>query len=162
MKTNKILTFASLAVAAFAAMSAVGPTQVALADPGGEKGHAFDVTFTKWTTTFPDMAGVVGGDVGDGTFAGEILSLVKSPDGSTTTIHALYHINGSRHFFTADNHITQDNVAGTAVITGVVTEGWLEGAAVTGEYKVLANCPENTTGGRCFQGALEINKNSND
>ena len=60
-------------VAGFAALSAVGWTQLALADAGGVKGHTFDVTFTKWLTSFPHMVGVVGGDVGDGTYVGRFL-----------------------------------------------------------------------------------------
>src|SRR4051794_36066884 len=54
-----------------------------------------DVTFTKWVTdtdwpAFPwDMKGVVGGDAGQGTFTGEVLTRVDN--GTTTTIHALYH-----------------------------------------------------------------------
>ena len=38
--------------AAFAAVSALGPAQLALADAGGVKGHSFDNTFTKWVTSF--------------------------------------------------------------------------------------------------------------
>ena len=33
------------------------------------------VTFTKWVTAFPQMEGFVGGDVGSGDFAGEVLKL---------------------------------------------------------------------------------------
>jgi hypothetical protein len=158
------MLFALVLVAAFAALSAVGWTQMALADAGGVKGHTFDVTFTKWVTNYPNMVGVVGGDVGAGTFAGEILSNVDV--GTFTTIHALYHINGSRHSFTADNHVTQNNVTGMAVITGLVTEGWLKGAPVTGEYKVWATCPiptpGNSLGALCFQGTLHILRGDRD
>jgi hypothetical protein len=149
-------------VAAFAALSSVGWTQLALANEGGVKGHTFDVAFTKWITTFPNMVGVVGDDVGAGTFAGEILSI--GTVGNITTIHALYHINGSRHSFTADNHITQDNLAGKAVITGRVTKGWLKGAPVTGEYTVMPGCPiptpGNANGTLCFQGTLHVLRGS--
>jgi hypothetical protein len=149
-------------VAAFAALSAPWATQTALADPGGTPGHTFNVTFTKWITVPPNMVGVVGGDVGAGTFAGEILSMTTV--GNVTTIHALYHMNGSRHSFTADNQITQNDVAGTAVIAGSVTEGWLKGAPVTGEYTVMLNCPiptpDNTMGTLCFQGNLHIHRGS--
>ena len=154
------MLFALVLVAAFAALSAVGGPQLALADPGGVKGHTFDVTFTKWITAFPLMAGVVGGDVGAGTFAGEILSI--GTVGNITTIHALYHMNGLGHSFTADNHVTQDNVAGMATITGRVTEGWLKGAPVTGEYKVWATCPIATGNSPCFQGALHILRGGGD
>ncbi len=159
MKKIKNLTLAALAAAVFVALCALGPTQLALADPGGAKGHTFEVTFTKWITTFPNMAGIVGGDVGDGAFAGEILNI--GTVGTITTIEALYHIYGSRHSFTAHVFVTQDNVAGMATITGDVTEGWLEGANVTGEYQVLSPCNIGTAS-KCFQGALDIKRDSDD
>ena len=129
------------------------------------KGHTFDNTFTKWVTTSPpaagvvaNMVGVVGGDVGPGPYEGEIISL--NTVGNITSIEALYHFNGSKHAFTADLTITQDESAGTATITGHVTEGWLKGASVTGEYNVLAVCPietpDNAYGTVCFQGTLHI------
>jgi hypothetical protein len=37
-----------------------------------------DVTFTKWITTYPAMAGLVGGDV-SGVFVGEVLQRQVSP-----------------------------------------------------------------------------------
>ena len=135
-------------------------TGSALAYGGRLKGHTFDDTFTKWVTNSATgvMAGVVGGDVGLGTYAGEILSM--NTVGTTTSIHALYHFNGSKHAFTADVNIRQDDSKGTATITGEVTEGWLKGASVTGEYNVLADCPIETPGNAygtmCFQGALHV------
>jgi hypothetical protein len=132
----------------------------ALAYSGSAKGHTFDDTFTKWVTdsTAGTMVGVVGGDVGPGAYAGQILTY--NDDKTTTTIHALYHFNGSKHAFTADVNIAQSDAAGTATITGLVTDGWLKGASVTGEYNVLAVCPiqtpVNAYGTVCFQGALQI------
>jgi hypothetical protein len=137
----------------------------ALAFSVSAKGHTFNDTFTKWVTTSPpaagvvaNMVGIVGGDVGPGAYVGEILSM--NTVGNITSIEALYHFNGSKHAFTADVNITQDNSKGTAAITGHVTEGWLKGASVTGEYNVLAICPmatrDNAYGTMCFQGALHI------
>ena len=137
----------------------------ALASNSDAKGHTFDSTFTKWVTSWPptetvpaNMVGVVGGDVGLGTYTGEVLS--ASNVGNITSIHALYHFNGSKHAFTAELNVTQDESAGTATITGDVIEGWLKGASVTGEYNVLAVCPMETRGNVfgtvCFQGALHV------
>ena len=137
----------------------------ALASSSNAKGHTFDSTFTKWVTTSPpapgvmaNMVGVVGGDVGLGTYTGEVLSV--NTVGNITSIHALYHLHGGKHAFTADLNVTQDESAGTATITGSVTDGWLKGASVTGEYNVLAVCPmdtpDNAYGTVCFQGALHI------
>jgi hypothetical protein len=128
-------------------------------------GHTFDDTFTKWVTTSPpapgviaNMVGVVGGDVGPGPYMGEVLSL--STTGNITNIEALYHFNGSKHAFTAALNVTQDGSAGTATITGDVTEGWLKGASVTGEYTVMAVCPlktpDNAEGTMCYQGTLHV------
>src|SRR6266542_6550388 len=137
----------------------------ALAYSSDAKGHTFDDTFTKWVITSPpapgvvlNMAGVVGGDVGPGTYTGEVIS--ANSVGNITSIQALYHFNGSKHAFTAELTITQDESAGTATITGHVTEGWLKGASVTGEYTVLAVCgidtPDNAYGTLCFQGTLHV------
>ena len=162
------LLFALVLVAAFAALSAAGPAQVALADKGGVKGHTFNVTFTKWvistsTAGAPlNMVGKVGGAVGKGPFAGEVLKY--TPGADITKIEALYHMNGSRHSFTAHVYVTQNNVTGMAVITGRVTEGWLEDAPVTGEYTVFAKCPMSTPGNvygtLCFQGTLHVLRGS--
>lgn len=156
------LILALVLVAPMAALFAVGPTPLALADEGGVQGHTFHVTFTKWITAFPNMVGVVGGDVGVGPFAGEILNIVTV--GTITKIEAIYHMNGSRHSFTAHVFVTQDNVAGMAAITGRVTEGWLEGALLTGQYKVWATCPiatpDNGLGNTCFQGTLQVFRGS--
>ena len=137
----------------------------ALASSANTKGHTFDNTFTKWVTSSPpadgvlaNMVGVVGGDVGSGTYTGEVLSV--NTLGAFTTIRALYHFNGSKHAFTAELTVIQDDSAGTAAITGQVMEGWLKGASVTGEYTVLAVCPletpDNVYGTLCFQGALHV------
>jgi hypothetical protein len=123
------------------------------------------VTFTKWVTsagTAPvqfKMEGVVSGDVGGGKFVGEVLNLTTAS--GITKIEALYHINGGTHQFTADLHVTQDDKKGTGVINGVVTEGWLKGAQVQGEYQVIAPCgiinaQTGPFGDTCFQGTLHI------
>ena len=138
---------------------AVAPAQIALADAGVGI-HTFDVTFTKWITTIPEMVGIVGGDVGAGTFAGEILDL--NVVGSMEYVEAIYHVNGGKHSFTAHIYATQDDSAGTGVITGRVSEGWLKGASVTGEYNVFAECPIATPGNGmgtlCFQGTLHLRR----
>ena len=80
MRFLRLILVVIVVGAALAAPFAVGPTQMALADKRGQKGHNFEVTFTKWITSQPanppsvagvSMAGVVGGDVGDGRFAGK-------------------------------------------------------------------------------------------
>jgi hypothetical protein len=143
----------------------VGTMAASAACSGSAKPQAYDATFTKWVTTsapaagvVANMVGVVGGDVGTGTYAGDLLS--ADTVGNTTSIHAIYHFNGSKHAFTADLKITQDESAGTAALAGQVTDGWLKGAAVTGQYKILAVCPmetpDNAYEKTCFQGTLHL------
>lgn len=106
-------------------------------------------TFTKWITTAPSMAGVVGGADGDGSYAGEIL---KYTEGPTTVIEALYHFNGSLHAFTALVHVEQTGLK--AVISGVVTDGWEKGYQVQGEYTQIKS--KQSPNGTAFQGTLNI------
>ena len=127
-------------------------------------------TFTKWITAFPNtpglianMAGVVGGDVGDGSFTGEVLKRDTVTVPGVTEIVAFYRFNGPKHSFTALNHVvltTDSNGVVTAVIIGVVTDGWLKGHAVEGEFTVI-KCDHfgliapNTSD--CFEGTLDLN-----
>jgi len=159
-RLTKRQSLATLLASLALVLSLLG-TQAALADSGGAPGHDFDVSFTKWITSYPNMAGVVGGDVGTGTFAGEILSLTPSADGSTLTIDALYHINGGIHSFSVEVLVTQNNLTGTATITsvGTIADGWLHGWPVRGAYNVLSGCPGNPSG-PCFQGTLQIHVES--
>ncbi|HEY3337725.1 MAG TPA: hypothetical protein VGK18_04420, partial [Propionicimonas sp.] len=81
-----------------------------------------------------NMAGIVGGDVGDGTFTGEVLSVTVT--GTTKVLDASYHFSGSTRAFSAAVHVVQSGLVdgSTAVITGRVSEGWLKGNLVAGDY----------------------------
>jgi len=153
-----------------ASLFAVAPAKSALADAGGVKGHTFNFTFTKWVTSLPanppsmagvSMEGIVGGDVGNGVYAGVVLNddLTQEPD--YWIANAQYEFYGEKHSFIADVHVTQNNNTGIGVITGVITQGWLKGAQLTGEYTVMDPCPiptpGNVFGTLCFQGTLQVN-----
>jgi hypothetical protein len=129
---------------------------VVAADGGGRDHRNAENTFTKWVTAWPGMAGIVGGDVGGGTFAGEVLS-ATNPTPTSMELNAAYHFNGSRHSFTALVDVLQTGLdfGGTAVITGRVTEGWLKGNLVQGGYTVV-HCDQ----GMCFQGWFDILRGS--
>jgi len=143
------------------------PAKTALADAGGVNGHTFNFTFTKWVTSQPNptfagaiMAGVVGGDVGNGVYAGEVLTEDFSDYPAFWIANARYEFHGEKHSFIADVHVVQNNTTNTAEITGVITQGWLKGAQLTGEYTVLSSCPidtlDNVLGTTCFQGTLHV------
>lgn len=115
-----------------------------------------DNTFTKWITDFGagTMAGVVGGDVGEGTYSGQILHLEVTATG--VVIDAIYRFSGARHAFSARVQVVQTGFVNgaTAAITGRVTEGWLSGNEVSGAYTQIA-CSEAASGS-CFQGTLDV------
>jgi len=142
--------------------------------PGADRNHrSADVTFTKWVTHVPgdpsvtlagaSMVGVVGGDVGRGAFAGKVVKDNNTLEPKFWLAQALYGFNGSQHSFVAYNFITQNNTTSpiTATIRGVVVQGWMTGALVTGEYTQWDNCPiptlpVNVFGTVCFQGTLHL------
>jgi hypothetical protein len=154
MRFKVIATFVALALIAGASCVALSLSSgVAWAEDASRHQDA-ENTFTKWVTEWPNMAGVVGGDVGRGAFAGEVLDAVfpSTPD-DPGFIHALYHFNGRLHSFTADVHVTQ--VRNKAVIIGLVIDGWLEGNLVEGEYTQIQCTHDNKTTD-CFRGTLDI------
>jgi hypothetical protein len=104
MKTINTLTFAALAA------TLLFQTPIARADNNG----AATINFTKWAIgpssrpgVLADMAGIIelGGDVGDGTFTGEVL--VNEPTATGRHIVADYHLHGSKHSFTARVNVVQ-------------------------------------------------------
>ncbi len=154
-------TRALAAIAAMLLLTLSLSAGVASADDGRDHRNA-ENTFTKWVTgpgvahVLANMAGVVGGDVGDGAFSGEVMT--KTPTATGAVIDAFYHFRGSRHSFTASVHVVQTGLA--AVITGRVTEGWLKGNVVEGEY-TQTTCPQSPAAGHtCFQGTLDILRGS--
>jgi hypothetical protein len=168
-KVSRIQVLSALSVLALVAGIAAlilssTPSPAPVSAAGGGTSVA---TFTKWVTdadfpTFPwDMDGVVGGDVGTGTFTGEVLSRDATvANGQITKIVAAYHFNGSAQSFSALLDVTEGNQTGKAVLKGVVTDGWSEGALVHGEYETMAVCPIPTPGNifgtTCFEGTLRI------
>ena len=169
MKTIRNRTlFASFVVAILLLLNISSALAGGQRETSGDKGKfrgRVEVIFTKWITDFPNMAGLVSGDVGGGLFAGEILNITPTTNGEI--IEALYHINGGAYHFTAHNFITQDNLKGTAVIDGLVLDGPLKGERVRGEYQVISPCgvinaQNGSSGDVCFQGTLSIRVGSGD
>ncbi len=165
MKTIKHLTIGALAVLAVTLLFQTSITRADVQDQkGGDNGvgnrdhRDAKSTFTKWVTDWPNMAGVVGGAVGDGGFTGEVLKYSPGAGSdSVTKIEALYHFTGSKHSFTALVHVEQTGLK--AVVIGVVTDGWLKGHAVTGEY-TEGTC--GTPSMPCYTGTVKIDRDTND
>ncbi len=111
-----------------------------------------EATFTKWLVgEGPEMAGVAGGVVGDGAYSGKVLELI--PGDPTTTVEARYQLSGPEHAFTALVHVEQTGLH--AVISGVVTDGWMKGSPVNGEYTEI-KCDHDGMTTDCWQGALVV------
>jgi hypothetical protein len=108
-------------------------------------------TFTKWLVgDGPEMAGIVGGLVGDGTYSGTVLALVP---GEPTTVEAQYRFSGSERSFTALVHVEQAGLE--AAVVGVVTDGWAKGSKVEGEYDEI-RCEHDGVTTACWRGSLRI------
>lgn len=143
MKSIQFLT-----LAAVAALLLIQTTPLRAEEP--PKGDAVN-TFTKWVTDWPHMEGVVGGEVGEGVYSGEVLSRI---DGDVTLIEAIYRFDGSKHAFAAKLHIKMIGLH--AVIVGEVIEGWLKGHAVVGEF-TQSEC-DHAPLYLCWDGTLTIIK----
>ena len=111
-----------------------------------------DATFTKWMVgEGPEMAGVVGGAVGEGAYAGKVLEYI--PGDPTVIVEARYQFNGSEHGFIALVHVEQTGLH--AVVSGVVTDGWRKGSPVKGEYAEI-KCDHDGMTTDCWQGSIAI------
>jgi hypothetical protein len=130
-----------------------------------------DVSFTKWVVTLPadpsslaglQMAGVVGGDVGQGVYRGQILADDTVTEPGFWRAHVHYDLFGRAHWLIADLHVTEDDRGApiTATITGFVVAGWMLGARVTGQYTQRDTCPISTPGNAlrttCLVGTLHL------
>ncbi len=108
-------------------------------------------TFTKWMVgDGPEMAGVTGGAVGEGTYQGRVLDYQP---GDTQLIDARYHFEGSLKSFTALVHVEQTGIQAT--IAGVVTDGWGKGKPVRGSYSEI-RCEHDGVTSNCWRGTLEV------
>jgi hypothetical protein len=121
-----------------------------------------EVTFTKWVTTFPFMAGSTEGDV-DGAFEGEVLQRTALENGVIVQLNARYQVIDPTglHSFTAIIQGTQNNQTMSAVLNGVVTEGWLAGAQVHVDFDVVTPC-EFGSRNTCFRGTIRVVPSSAD
>ena len=141
---TKIKVLAGLIILAVVGVSALVITRDS--EPASAAGGPnVEVSFTKWVNGFPNMEGIVGCDVGAGTFDGLVLN---APDLSApvTKVVAEYGFvcDQADHSFTALMDVRQNNQTGKAVLNGVITEGLYLGAQVHGNYDVIS-CDETPT-----------------
>jgi len=100
----------------------------------------------------------VGGDVGSGDFAGEVLNLTPiAVGGQIWKIDARYGViaDDPSKSFTAVIHGKHNWQTGIGVLNGVITEGWLAGAQVHVEFQAI---PDEDHG-FVFQGTITIMPN---
>ena len=151
-RSRHLLLFVALAAVTIAATTFSAGSQPASADADS---HAF-VTFTKWVTdpNAGTMRGVVGGDVGAGTYTGQIRSIDGTiARGQITRIEADYTFQGANHTFTARLHVWMYG-GKVAILNGAVTSGWSQGSTVTGMFDVIP-CTEAPSG-LCFRGYVIV------
>jgi hypothetical protein len=126
-------------------------------------GAPVEVTFTKWVTAFPALAGTSGGDAA-GTFAGTVLSRDPFDNGVIVQLEAEYRVNAINpaHSFVARIEGKQNNETLHAVLNGTVIGGWLAGAQVHVIYDIVDPAPGTScvpaapVNRRCFQGTIRI------
>ena len=138
--------------------SATSPSGVAGvgAQTQASGGDPIEVTFTKWVTAFPALAGVTGGDA-PGTFAGTVLSRDPFDNGTIVQLEARYEVTGAdpAHSFVAHIEGKQNNETQEAVFNGTIIEGWLLGAQVHVTYDRIAPCPAFGQA-VCFTGVIRV------
>jgi hypothetical protein len=115
------------------------------------------LTYTKWFAPgFPNMVGTVGGDI-NGQFGGAVLRAMPDTTGRFIHLSAIYVVVAPDPSQSLTMRVdgVQDNQSGTAVLDGRVVDGYLWGAHVHAEYKVISGCAQ-TSGGVCFQGTIKV------
>jgi len=149
---------ALLAAGGCGGSDATGPTSH---DAGQSSPEAAVVglTFEKWFTTYPTMTGNT--SYGAGTFAGTILQRTAFPNGVIVQLRARYMVTdpSGSHSFTALIEGTENLQTATAVLNGVVTEGWRVGARVHVTFRIITSCALATgpsVPGVCFQGTIRV------
>ena len=144
-------------------LSPTSPSAGLNAQTEARGGPPVEVTFTKWVTAFPSMAGITGGDA-VGTFAGTVLSRDPFDNGTIVQLEAEYRVIAANpaHSFVARIEGAQNNQTLHAVLNGTVVEGWLVGAQVQATFDVIVppagtSCvPQAPVNKTCFRGTIRV------
>lgn len=130
------------------------------ADQSYPEAAPVEIAFEKWFTTYPTMTGNT--SLGDGTYAGTILTRTVFDNGVIAQLEARYIVtdpSGEGHSFTAVIAGKQNLVTQAAVLNGVVTEGWRAGAHVHVTFQVITPCAlaiGPSARNVCFQGTIRL------
>jgi len=160
MKIIKHLTFAALAA------TLLLQTSIARADDNRDHRDAI-ITWTKHVTAllppggeiFATIAGTAEGDIGEGTVIGDAFNPREVLPNGSVTFEAQYRFVGSKHSCTVHFRTVQTPER-SGVIIGVVTDGWLKGNVVVGEYQGYP-CGQGVTF-TCFDGTFVIKRGTKD
>jgi bacteriorhodopsin len=122
-------------------------------------GPVTEFTFIKWFTTYPAMTGNT--SLGAGTFAGTITKRIVFDNSVIVQLGAIYQVTdpSGDHSFTAVIEGMENLQTASAVLNGVVTEGWRVGAQVHVTFDVIRPCALATgpsAVGTCFQGTIRV------
>ena len=144
-----------------------------------------EVIFTKWRTAVvvpppPEVgtrslfAGIVGGDLSEGQFVGEVLDReVSTPctaspctpgttpptiTGSIASLQAIYEVQAGEHSFIALIQGGSTSLGGR--LEGVIVSGWRLGAHVRVAFDTLSSCTDRdgVAHGPCFDGTIRVGR----
>jgi hypothetical protein len=136
------------------------PVSAASADRSPDGAYNHVIPYEKWITAYPAMAGNADGI--RGAFTGTILQRAVSADGKIIHLRAEYVVTDTHrkgHSFTAVIEGDESLWTNTAVLIGVVTDGWKKGSPVLVNFDVLSPCTVPTAPGTvktCFRGTIRI------
>jgi DNA-binding SARP family transcriptional activator len=114
-----------------------------------------EITFTKWITAYPALAGFT--SYGPGTIAGAVLNRID--DGVSTHLSARYEVTdpGGSHSFKAVIQGKANNDSGKYELNGIVTWGWMLGARVRASFVRVSPCQFGKLN-VCYQGTIQIQR----
>lgn len=138
-------------VAGVAALGLTSSTQPASA----ENSSAVEITLTKWRAgDAGELQGIIGGDIGAGSMTGQIVTADPTvAKGAVTAMEAVYHVKGSNNSFDAHIDVRMFNKSLTGYFDGFVTDGWMVGSRIEGEFKGV-KCDQSKGG--CFQVVMHL------
>jgi len=114
-----------------------------------------EITFTKWITAYPALAGF--SSYGPGTIAGAVLNRID--DGVFTHLSARYEVTdpGGSRSFKAVIQGKANNNSGHYELNGIVTWGWMVGARVRASFVRITPCEFGKLN-VCYRGIIQIQR----